>query len=164
MNPQAGAQPGAQPGQGQNPFLQLLQKLQSQGPQAPGQNPPGMAMASHMGTPAGGSPVGAGGPMGAPGGMPGQEVQDATLPGQNPGVSKNLMSAMQQLHGAITVMTDPQEIQMIRSIIVLLNQLIQRDQQVQAQQTGQGQPQQPGQSNLRPGAGQPAGAPSPSAM
>jgi hypothetical protein len=171
MNPQAG--------QGENPYLAFLQKLQGQGgQQAPGNSVGPATAMQHAMQPAGASQPG-GNPISAlaqtAGGAPGAQqpdIEDAAMPGQNPGVSKNLMGAMNQLHGAITQMTDPQEIRMVRSIIVLLNQLIQRDQEVQNQRTGTMQPQQPGESNLNPGVGaqhsgfptgQPAGAPSPAA-
>jgi hypothetical protein len=149
MNPQAG----------QNPYLELLNKLQSGGSQAPGAggNPGIEALMQHTANSAGGPPGGAPGgqasalaqAQGAGGMAPQQpEIEDAAIPGKNPGISKNLLGAMNQLHGAITQMTDPQEIRMIRSIIVLLNHLIQQDQEVQNQRTGSMTPAQPGQSQL----------------
>lgn len=172
MNPQSA--------QGSNPYLQLLNHLQSGGPQAPGQNPGAGAMMQHMTPPGGGSqpggaPVSAlaqaqgaaqgGAPAGgAPGMAPQPDIEDAAIPGQNPGISKNLMGAMNQLHGAITEMTDPDEIRMIRSIIVLLNQLIQRDQDTQNQRTGTMAPTQPGQSNLGGGGPQVPGPQAPGPM
>jgi hypothetical protein len=165
MNPQVG--------QPQNPFVSFLQKLQSQGaPQAPGQNNPMLQammqkQQSPAGTTPGGAPVG-GMPGGQGAGIPGSgaqsqpQMQDASLPGQNPGTTKQLLGAMSQLHQVITQLTDPQEIRMIRSIIILLNQLIQRDQEVQNTQTGQFTQGQ-GQPPVGPAAGgmPRGGAPSP---
>lgn len=119
-------QPGEpQVGQPQNPFLQMLSKLQSGSPDSPNQNT--SAMAGMPKAPAMSSPT--------PGAQQ-PDIEDAALPGQNPGITKNLVGAMSQLHVAITTMTDPQEIRILRSIIVLLNQLIQRDQEVQNGKTG----------------------------
>ena len=127
-------------GQPQNPFVALLQKLQGQGSQSPGQSmgQQSMDVSSAMGLPTTGV-SGAASPMGGQ-----QEIEDAAMPGQNPGVSKQLMGAMNQLHQAITTMTDPQEIRMIRSILILLGQLIQRDQETQDGKTGSFKGQNPG--------------------
>lgn len=167
-----------QQGQGQNPYLALLSKLQSQqAPQAPNQS---TSMIQHLMGQGGQAPQMPGSnPAQAGGGMPPQagggaqqpDIEDAAIPGQNPGISKNLLGAMSQLHGAITQMTDPEEIRMIRSIIIMLNQLIQRDQSVQDKRTGSLTQPQPGQSNLSSGpqeqgpipSGLTPGSPSPSA-
>ncbi len=153
MNPQPGQpqQPGAQ----QNPFLAFLAKQQAQGAQSPNQNMPASAQAASGMSIPGGAPVGA-----APAGAQEPDIDDAAMPGQNPGVSKNLLGALNQLHGAITIMTDPQEIRMVRSIIVLLTQLVQRDQEVQNTRTGQATGGQPGGQPAF-NTGQPAGAPNP---
>lgn len=139
MGPQGG-QPG-QPNAPQNPFLQMLAHLQSQGgQQSPGQNQPMLqAMMQKSSNPPGAMPGGA--PVGGPSaqGIPGAQqpdIQDAALPGQNPGSSKQLIAAMNLLHQAITSLDDPQEIQMLRSIIVLLTRLINADQEKQNQNTG----------------------------
>lgn len=124
-----------QGGQPENPYMKLLESLRATGSQ------PGAG--AGMGQPQQPQP-----PMGHPGMPPmagqstgggvGQqpEIQDAAIPGQNPGTTKQLVGAMSQLHGVITQLTDPQEIRMIRTIILMLNQLIQRDQQVQNEKTG----------------------------
>jgi len=162
MNPNVGQPSG---GIAPNPFTQFLQKLQAaKGTGQPGQNMP----AANGQTPdvPGGAPVsaltqamqGAGG-AGQAAGLPGvqqPQVEDAAMPGQNPGVSKNLIQAANALHGAIATMTNPREIQMVRSILVMLAQLIQMDQQTQNQKTGQMQPAQPGQANFG-GGGAPGG-------
>lgn len=138
MNPQS-AGPAGQPGQGENPFMKLLASLKQGGQQAPGQQQPDPQSAlvqAQQAAQGGGAPGGADAP------------EDATNPGENPGVTKNLLGAMGQLHGAITIMTDPQEISMLRNIIVMLNQLIQKDQEVQNGKTGSMTGQQPGQSNF----------------
>jgi hypothetical protein len=149
-----------------NPFVQLLQKLQSQGggqPQAPNQNMAAMQAAMRSSTnppgatPPGGAPVGAGQATGLPGAAQPQ-VEDAALPGQNPGSSKQLIGAMNLLHQAITAMTDPQEIRMLRSIIILLTNLIQADQQKYNATTGNTQAAQQAGPQGGPGAGpQPRG-------
>jgi hypothetical protein len=139
MNPQSQGQPG----QGENPFMKLLAQLQQGGgQQAPGQQQPDPQSALVQAQQAA-----QGGAQGA-GGAGQPDVEDATIPGENPGVTKNLLGAMSQLHGAITTMTDPQEIQMLRNIIVMLNQLIVRDQETQNGKTGTMTGQQPGDSNF----------------
>lgn len=174
MNPNVGQPSG---GIAPNPFTQFLQKYQQQHPTGqPGQNQPG-ADGQPPAQP-GGNPISAlaqagqqAGGAGQASGLPGvqqPQIEDAAMPGQNPGVSKNLIQAANALHGAIASMTNPREIQMIRSILIMLSQLIQADQQNQNAKTGQGQPAQPGTPTFGgPGAGGPpppmggAGAPPP---
>lgn len=147
-----------------NPFLQLLSKLQSQGTQqAPGNNPGMQAMLQRVTQPAGASPAPqtsppGGAPVGADQGTQPTGIEDAAIPGSNPGTTKQLLQAANALHGAITQMSDPQEIQMIRSILMLLSNLIQRDQQVQNTRTGTMTGQQPGTPNFSTGQA-PAGEP-----
>lgn len=146
MNPQVG--------QPQNPYMQHLSSLQGAGgQQAPGQNQPGiMAMLQKMQNPAGatppsqpgGAPVaqGAGQASGLPGvQQPDVADQDASFPGSNPGITKNLLGASQQLHQAIAQLTDPDEIRVVRTILMLLTNLIQRDQMLQNGNTGKFNPQ-----------------------
>lgn len=57
--------------------------------------------------------------------------QNPLLPGANPGGSKFLVGAIQQLHGYIGESTDRNEIATARAIISLLTKLIDKDQQKQ---------------------------------
>lgn len=134
-------------GQQSNPYLQLLQHIQSQQQQqSPNQN---MGAMSAMMSQPGGAPVGQ--PSGLPGVSAQQpDIQDAALAGQNPGITKQLLGAMGQLHAAITQMTDPEAIRIVRSIIVLLNNLIVRDQEMQNGQTGRFSAGQQGQGQGYP--------------
>ena len=161
MNPNVG-QPA------QNPFMQLLQHLQSQGggqPQAPNQNMAALQAAMRSSsnppgaTPPGGAPVGGGQGSGLPGGAQQPQVEDAAIPGQNPGSSKQLIGAMNLLHQAITGLSDPHEIQMLRSIIILLTNLIQTDQQKYNATTGSTQAAQQSNPAGGPPQGGPVGAP-----
>lgn len=147
MNPNIGS-----PSPVQNPFMQMLQKMQSQGaPQSPNQNQPGMMASAKQGA----NPVGAtpapqagGQASGLAGvkqpGLPGMEP-DATQLGANPGTTKGLLGASQQLHQVIAQLTDPQEIQQIRAILIVLQALIVKDQQNQNAKTGQNPSGQPPQ-------------------
>jgi hypothetical protein len=159
-------------GQPENPFMQLLSKLQSSGgQQAPNQMSPMLqSMMQRSTNPPGASPPG-GAPIGPPTGagqapgIPGAQQpdvanQDASFPGANPGVTKNLLGALSQLHAAIGPMTDPDEIRMIRSIILMLTQLIQKDQEQQNSNTGRFNPQFNQQSNTSPST-PPSGPPAP---
>lgn len=142
----------------QNPFEQILAQLKQQGGQtqlptgggadaaAPqgGQLPPNITM----------------GPDGQP-----QQVPDATQPGINPGTTKFLLSALQQLQQFIGAATDRDEIAVGRSIIMLLTKLINNDQTRQEEVTSQihGAPQQApagpeaGAAPAAPEGGAPAG-------
>lgn len=124
------------PNQSGNPYLEMLQRTGGQGPQtsAPAAGPSAMAQALSQ-------QAGAGPQAPQQPGQPGAGAPQA-------GTTKILLSAVQALHGFTQQATDQQEVAVVRSMIVILNQLIQRDQMAQAQ--GGGQPQQPGQ---------PAGAP-----
>jgi hypothetical protein len=145
---------------GNNPFLSRLNQLAGQ--QGNSQPAPGVnaaAMQSALGAQAGQSnPNQANGPQtpqspaqaaaAAPQGQPGQPGQ----PG-GAGTTKILLTAMQALHQFTLQGADPQEVAVVRSMIVILNQLIQRDQMNAQQQGGQGGPQA--------GPGGPAGGPTP---
>jgi hypothetical protein len=167
MNPQVGMPSGQGPGGANNPFLQFVQQLQSQRGNAPGQNMP--APSGQPPAVPGGAPVSAlqqaQGAAGQAPGLPGvqqnpmQQVQDAAIPGENPGVTKNLLQAANALHGAIAQLTNPGEIQAIRSILMILTQLIQRDQQTQNARTGQGQVVGPGTPSFSPQGGGAGAAP-----
>lgn len=150
---------------GNNPYTAILSQMKGAGAGAP-QPGGGGALAQalsqaqnspNQNTPQLGATPGAGGA----GGPAGADIPDATQEGQNPGTSKMLMSALQALHGFITAATDPNEIAIVRSIIILLNQLIQRDQVNQGQKTTQAaaaaQAPQPGQG--APGGGAPTPPP-----
>jgi hypothetical protein len=79
---------------------------------------------------------------------PGEEVEDAGQKGVNPGGTKFVLGAIQQLNNFITDSTDRAEIATIRSVITLLTRLVQRDQERQnmlQQKIGQTPPAQPGQ-------------------
>lgn len=177
MNPN---QQGPQGAAGANPYMALLSQLKGGGAggaqgggnpnsaleqalsQAGGQGgaeSPNQNQAQPGALPSGGGNPGAGASAGA-------DIPDATVEGQNPGTSKMLMSALQQLHAFITAASDPNEIAIVRSIIILLNQLIQRDQVNQGQKTTQmqaaAQAPQPGQGAPGgPPQGAPAGGPPP---
>lgn len=76
----------------------------------------------------------------------GQNIPEALQPGKTGDATKPLLGAIQMLHGFIAASQDPEEINMVRQIVSLLTNLIQRDQQRssdmmnQAMQGG-GQPQ-----------------------
>lgn len=68
------------------------------------------------------------------------------LPGANPGTSKFLLGAIQQLQGFIADSTERDEIAIGRSVIQLLTRLVAKDQQRQSEQiSGANQPQAPAQ-------------------
>ena len=149
MNPQVGQQ-GVQ-----NPFLQMLERAQSSGaPQAPNQNMPGMAASAKQAqNPVGAVPSAQAG--GAASGLPGVQQpdmsgQDASFPGSNPGTTKGLLQASSALHGVITQLSDPNEIRVIRTILMLLQRLIVSDQQKQNENTGRFNPQAGGQQPPQP--------------
>jgi hypothetical protein len=108
-----------------NPFEDLVNKAKMSPNQNTGGSPTGMAGA--LAAQAGGAS--------AKSTAPADATNDVTQPGVNPGTSKPLLSALSSLHQFITAATDPSEIALVRSIIVLLTQLIQRDQASQAQGT-----------------------------
>lgn len=164
MNPQVGTAPV------QNPFLQFLERQKSQGaPQAPGQAQPGPQAAMKQATnPVGAAPAAPGG--GAPSGLPGAaqpaiQNQDSSMPGANPGITKGLLQAATALHATIAELTDPDEIRTIRTILLLLQNLIVRDQQKQNGNTGQNQPSPeagaggPPPPPMGPAGGAPVGGP-----
>lgn len=73
--------------------------------------------------------------------------QNQLAPGANPGTTKFLIGAVQQLQGYIAESTDRDEIAIARSIIQLLTKLVDKDQASQAEKLeGGAQPaqQQPG--------------------
>jgi hypothetical protein len=86
------------------------------------------------------------------GGQP-QGTPVASQPGETGDSSKPLMQAVQALYNYIASISDMKEIAMVRSLINLITQLIQRDQMratqqpqmVMPEQTGQGAPAQPAQ-------------------
>jgi len=125
MNPQGG----------QNPFMQTLAGLQSKGTQGGGANPliqraasagaPSPDMMSQgiqQGANAGGMP---GGGAAAKANMP------SNTPGANPGSTDALLKALSALNQVITATDDPQEIQLARQVILLLQKMVQMDQQKQ---------------------------------
>ncbi len=133
--------------QQQNPYMAMINRLRQtagNSQAAPGANPAQMVNA--LGAQAGANrtpgtvPNGAG-PAGANAQQAGQ--QGPAGPGDQPGNTKMLMSAIQALHQFTQAGTDPQEIAVVRSMIVILSQLIQRDQAMQAQGGQGGQPQTP---------------------
>lgn len=135
----------------QNPFEQIVG---GQAPQGVG-GPAGMP----MGVPPQALQAMQGGQPQAPQQMPGgamgaeetQMPEDVTQPGINPGGTKPLIVAMQNLHAFITDANDPTDISTVRSIMSLLTRLInndqqrqtQTDQQVQQLKSQQMQPQYP---------------------
>jgi len=114
-----------------NPYLQVLSQMQQ-------------GQSANVGGPTGPATLGRMAPQGAPamqGGMPGGAALGGTpaVPGRGQTApTKFLLSALQALHLFSQQVTDPQEAQIIRSIIVLLSGLIQRDQQRQQQTGGAG--------------------------
>jgi hypothetical protein len=114
----------------QNPFEALIAagaKGQSAPPQMPDPSQGGQAPAT--------PPT----PQVGPDGMP---LNDATQPGKTGDSTRPLLGAISQLHQFIAMSTDPQEIQMIRQVVSMLTNLIQKDQQrssqmMQQQQGGQ---------------------------
>lgn len=76
-----------------------------------------------------------------------QQMQDPKhnplLPGANPGGSKFLVGAIQQLQGYIGESTERDEIAIARAVIRLLTKLIDKDQETQDEKVGGGEPQQP---------------------
>jgi hypothetical protein len=122
----------------QNPFAEILAQLKQQGgqPQLPTAGGADAATA-----PQGGQQLPPNMTIG-PDGQP-QEVPDATQPGVNPGTTKFLLGALQQLQQFIGAASDRDEIAVARSVIMLLTKLISSDQEKQGQVTDQmhGQPQ-----------------------
>jgi len=119
-----------------NPFLARLNQLsQTQGNSTPaaGVNPAQMRAA--LGAAAGQNVP----PQSVPT-NPAQAVPQGPAgaqAGPQGGATKTLMAAMQALHQFTQQGADQQEVAVVRSMIVILNQLIQRD-QMKAQQGGQG--------------------------
>lgn len=140
MNPmlqQAGGQQPSQQGGGnfdQNPFADLMESKASPA-SAMGQQ----QMGALMSAPQAGMPQ-------AQGGQPGQPGQPMEMPmgmqalqaGKTGDSTKPLLGAIAQLHGYIAAITDPEEIQMVRQIVSLLTNLIQRDQERSSQEMMQG--------------------------
>jgi len=106
---------------GQNPFAGILASLG--GGSSLGASPTGGTTQgpSAMPNPAGGSQGGANR-------MATQAQEDVTQKGVNPGGSKFLIGALQQMNNFITESTDPREITIARNIISILNSLIKMDQ------------------------------------
>lgn len=124
-----------QPQGGQNPFMQTLQGLQSKGAAGGAPNPllqrAAAGAAPDPGGMAQGIQQGAGG-QGAPGGgVAGKFNQPSTMPGGNPGSTDSLIKALSALNQVITATDDPQEIQLARQVIMLLQKMIQMDQSKQ---------------------------------
>lgn len=139
------------PTNGSNPYMAILSQLQGgQSAGLPG-GPTGAPGGGGM-PPAGGAPAMQGGmPSGAPGGMPQGAPGQLGMGGQQaPGAqsTKMLLGALQSLHQFALQAVDPQEVQLIRQIIVLLSSLIQKDQarQLQGGQPGGSMPQPMGQA------------------
>ncbi len=58
----------------------------------------------------------------------------ALQPGKTGDITKPLLGAISQLHGFIASATDPEDIQMVRQIVSILTNLIQRDQERSGQE------------------------------
>lgn len=124
MPPQGGPQgPGGAPqmGGGENPYMALLAKLQAakQG----GQGAPNPMLQQAVQPPPQGGPQGA--PQARPQGAPTAPINPAE---GATGHTKQLLSAMAQLHQATETMVDPAELKLMRTIIILLTRLIENDQ------------------------------------
>lgn len=119
---------------GQNPFASMIDELKNRQPNNPGQQPANPVAGAAALTKQAGGPSAVGGAAAQP-----DLSQDPTQPGSNPGTSKPLLQALNALHQFITTASDPSEIALVRSIIVLVTQLVQRDQASQAQKTPVGQ-------------------------
>lgn len=134
--------PNQQPqGQGENPFLKILQQHQAQMPSGgDGVNP----LAGILG--GAGAPQQAPAQPAGPGGMA-QELPDVGQKGVTGDSTKPLIAAMQALHAYIADSTDRKDIAVVRSVMSLLTNLIQRDQQrgYQMDQQNQAQAQVPPQ-------------------
>lgn len=141
MNPMLQQAGGQQPQQGggnfdQNPFADLMESKASPA-SAMGQQQMGALMsAPQAGAPQAGMPQAQGGQSGQPMEMPmGMQALQAGKTGDS---TKPLLGAIAQLHGYIAAITDPEEIQMVRQIVSLLTNLIQRDQERSGQEMMQG--------------------------
>src|SRR5258706_8750232 len=176
MNPQ-----GA--GEQNNPFLQTIMGMRNGG-QGGGNPMASKAIAAPPQMPQPGGMQGPGalaqaiqqGANAGPGGMTGgggaaaKAAQPSNVPGGNPGSTDSLIKALGAMNQVITSTDDNQEISDARQIILILQQMIQRDQTKQGgKESALGQAQQsvaayppqqlqaPGGS-LPPGGGQPLGA------
>jgi len=132
----------------QNPFAQFVQGGQGGGQPQGQPMPQGGGMPAGLAGGQGGQAPVTGGPQEGAGASPAsgmdpaelqrmQAMQDPKqnplLPGANPGGSKFLVGAIQQLQGYIAEETDRDEIAIGRSIIQLLTRLIAKDQDKQNQ-------------------------------
>lgn len=107
-----------------NPFLKILQQQAQQG-----------------GMPGGGqgnSPEGLGTPPTQPGGQAMATAPDSGMPGETADSTKPLIQAMNALHGFIAQSTDKQDIAVVRSLMILLGKVIQKDQEKSMQSDQQG--------------------------
>ena len=78
-----------------------------------------------------------GGQAKGPQGQPAEIPQNQLQPGEPGGHTEFALQAIQALHKYLTATTDPNEIAVIRSIIVILTKLIEVDQQRQTAQLPQ---------------------------
>lgn len=134
----------------QNPFQFLIN----------GQQPRGGMPPMPQGGPQGGQPSGPAIMGGQPATPP---TPDAMQPGKTGDYTKPLLMAISALHSYMAAITDPQEIDLVRKVVSLLTNLIQRDQQrssaqmqeqmKQTSQSGQPQPGQQPQMGMQMGGG-----------